>query len=325
MNLNAIELNQNNKIFYITSMRVSDLIKSSFISRADENNEVGFQRHLNEARAKLISNYLKDGRAIPSPLILSAQPTAKIKFNGSTGKLSISKAEKSLLVIDGQHRLYGYSMLFNEHKTDLSVPVIIFTNLSVPDEIDLFIDINTNQKGVSSSLLLHIKAMSNQSTSLEEKIAYLFKEMNKAGPIAGCLSATKTEKSKISRKLFSDMVKNVVDRGALSNYDLDIHLKSFNNYFSAVELVLEKSKTKKSITSALIFRSFMENILDVIDISISRFGNLKIDSLYSVLEQVSSISFDQYTGTNLATVKQLSTKINSLLARGNRLTTTDAF
>src|SRR5690606_10270265 len=53
-------------------------------------------------------------------------------------------------VIDGQHRLYGYAN--SQFLDSNTIPVVAFDNLSTKEQLDIFMDINQNQKAVSPSL-----------------------------------------------------------------------------------------------------------------------------------------------------------------------------
>ncbi|GAK77559.1 hypothetical protein JCM19296_3167 [Nonlabens ulvanivorans] len=150
----SLKLQQNGKVFYITTLDTDILKQIAYVLNREEDSIKGFQRILNSNRAKDIAKYMDvDGGVIPSPLILSAQPNAQLKYEGKSSKISFSNAKNSFLVLDGQHRLYG---MFLSEKTH-QIPVIIFNNLKTFEEVNLFIDINTNQKGVPTTLLIDIK------------------------------------------------------------------------------------------------------------------------------------------------------------------------
>ncbi len=61
-----------------------------------------------------------------------------------------------MFIIDGQHRLYGYSKAVSEaHHT---VPVVAFLNLPEAEQAKIFVDINHTQKSVPTNLLRSIMA-----------------------------------------------------------------------------------------------------------------------------------------------------------------------
>lgn len=102
---------------------------------------------MDDKRAHQIAEYIDTGLGtIPSSIVLSAQPEAKLKIVGGGKTLEFQKTQKAFLILDGQHRVYGFSFA----KTALRVPGVIYNGLSRRDESRLFIDINTKQRPVSS-------------------------------------------------------------------------------------------------------------------------------------------------------------------------------
>ncbi|WP_411717378.1 DGQHR domain-containing protein [Pantoea ananatis] len=77
-----------------------------------EDPEEGFQRSLDAARAESISEYIANGGVIPSSVILSAQASADFEYNSGKKTLSFNNDLKSFLIIDGQHRVYGFRKLY---------------------------------------------------------------------------------------------------------------------------------------------------------------------------------------------------------------------
>src|SRR5699024_8406991 len=58
-------------------------------------------------------------------------------------------------IIDGQHRVYGYAnSKFVENNT---IPVVAFDGLDTIEQLEIFMDINQNQKAVSPSLRIDLE------------------------------------------------------------------------------------------------------------------------------------------------------------------------
>ena len=79
-------------------------------------------------------------------------------------KEGITEDYNTAWVIDGQHRLYGYSK--SKWKSKHTIPVVAFENLPVEEQTKMFIDINHKQKSVSRNLLTTIKADINWNSPL---------------------------------------------------------------------------------------------------------------------------------------------------------------
>jgi DNA sulfur modification protein DndB len=110
--------------------------------------ERGYQRPGSPSRMKAFSNYLvrKPTSVIP-PVVLSSRdqwiftPTE----NEDYGTLTI---KGPAAIVDGQHRLGGYTLLYETDNDARDVPFIVIPGLTVDQERDEFTDVNNTQVGV---------------------------------------------------------------------------------------------------------------------------------------------------------------------------------
>ena len=198
----ALLLTQNAHRFYFSTIKVDDLFPSCFVSRRGEDPDIGFQRALNEARAEDIARYLASGTgSIPSNIVLSAQENSDFRYERRTKSISFLPAKSAFLVLDGQHRLWGYQKCSVRHR----VPVAIYDGLDRAAEARLFIDINTTQRGVPAALLLDIKELAQIESTKEQTLRGLFDRLNddSESPLVGKLSPSQSITGKISRVTFN--------------------------------------------------------------------------------------------------------------------------
>ena len=307
---------QNKKEFYIAILPTETLKKVCYVSSRDADPKEGFQRSLNESRAKDIANYMnhRDG-IIPSAIILSAQDSVQFSHNKSNNTISFKENTHGFMVLDGQHRLYG---LFKSEK-NYEIPVVIFNNLNTPDEVNLFIDINTTQKGVPTTLLLDIKNLSGKETKKEDKQRKLFDLLNEDSVMAGLFSPSKSKVGKITRVSFNQATNEIFESGFFKDKDVNTIYKGLKNYLAALETTLVKSKSQKAkITNGLIFRAALGVFQDIIDLSLEKYGNLKEDALAICLEPISRINYDSYTGTSNVTFTSLLTEMKDEIKKEKR-------
>lgn len=97
------------------------------------------------------------------------------------GILHLPQTYRSAFIIDGQHRLYGYSVTKSD--SNHTIPVVAFQNLPIEEQTRIFIDINHTQKTVPANLLNSIMAdfhwnSSNDKLALSALKSRLFMEMN---------------------------------------------------------------------------------------------------------------------------------------------------
>jgi len=289
----SMPISQNGRKFFLTSIPTSDLFSYCFVSSRADDNLQGFQRKLNSSRADDIANYLnQEGGSIPTSIVLSAQEDAEIKYNSKAKTLWFSRAEKSFLVLDGQHRLWGYQKCLEKFGKDLRIPVSIFQGLNREDETRLFIDINTKQVGVPAALLLDIKQLANIESNRDIILRSLFDgvKATKSLAISEKMSPAKSAAGKISRVSFNKAVGQALDSSILREIDTPKRLSLIVNYLSAFE------RTLPDLT--LLTRSaFLESIFDVFEQvirqSLLSHKNAKTDSIQKVISPIAKYSYPE--------------------------------
>jgi len=274
------------KRFHTLTMPSNILAKTCFVSTREEDPIKGFQRLLDEKRAKDIAHYIDDGLgSIPTSIVLSAQPEAELKVIGKGKTIEFTYTPKAFLILDGQHRVFGFS----KTKTALRVPVVIYNGLSRKDESRLFIDINTKQRPVPSELLLDIKKLAEYDTDIEELLREIFDtfDQDSSSPLIGLLSPAKRSKNKISRTTFNAAVKPLVPIFA-DKEDYEIY-EALSSYLTAFLTGFKGIDADKLITNPTVFRAVMQLFKEVGQRVKDRFGaNYTTDNFYEVLEPMLS-------------------------------------
>ena len=311
LSVKAIKCVQNSYVFYVATLSSSVLKEMCFVSRKKEEPIKGFQRLLNKKRAKDISNYLDAEKGvIPSALILSAQNNAELRYDNKTGKLSFEKIKDGLLVIDGQHRLYGLIESENEYE----IPVTIFSELNTNSEVKLFIDINTTQKGVPTALILDIKNQAGTETKLEERQRELFDKLNKDSVLAGYFLPNESKAGKISRTVFNSSTQSIFESGPLSDLGDDAIYKTVKNYLEAIDVLFKQTENPDArINKTVLFKALFNIFNEVCEKCLIKYKNVKVESFIDYLYPIQQLNFEEYTGTNNATVNKIVGDIKRLL------------
>lgn len=205
--------------FYTLSMPSDVLAVSCMVEPRYKDPAEGFQRALDERRAKEIAAYIDSGvGTIPSSIVLSAQPDAELQYNRPNRTLSFNRSSRAFLILDGQHRVYGFRLASSK----LRVPVVIYNGLSRADEARLFMDINTKQRPVPNELILDIKRMAENESDSEALMRDVFDKFHTEAdsPLFGMMSPFERKKGKISRVSFNGALKPVLDTfvGATTEY-----------------------------------------------------------------------------------------------------------
>lgn len=118
-----------------------------------------YQRLVSRSRLQSVAKFIKDGGYFPNAIIVNLKAQARFSIaapqseDGTTmGTLYLPSDYKSVWIIDGQHRLYGYAELAEDHPSH-RVPVIAFERMKGEEEGRLFKTINSQQKKVAPGLL----------------------------------------------------------------------------------------------------------------------------------------------------------------------------
>lgn len=251
---------QANQRFYSVTMPTDMLWQCSFVTTRDSDPKVGFQRVLDERRARDIANYIdRQGGTIPGSIILSAQPDADLRSVSGGKIIEFALTPRSFLILDGQHRVYGFSMA----ETALRVPVVIYSGLTPVEEARLFIDINTKQRQVPNELLLDIKQLAQREGEKDALLREIFDLFSDEADSAllGLTVPSARQKNKISRVTFNLAFKSVLSVFTAPKAD-EIY-RVTNSYISAFAEVLAKLGIEEKLVMPTMFRAMMDTFADV--------------------------------------------------------------
>jgi DNA sulfur modification protein DndB len=149
-------------VYYSFATEPENLLKIGYIlhrNKANINMMPTYQRLIKKARLKSVNEFIEGGGYFPNSIVISIDAknchfdpanTQVATTISDVGILHLPKKYKSAYIIDGQHRLYGYSN--SEYKNKNTIPVVAFINLSRNEQVQLFMQINENQKAVSKDL-----------------------------------------------------------------------------------------------------------------------------------------------------------------------------
>ena len=297
---------------YVTVMNAKTIFEISEVSRVDTNPQEGYQRYLNEKRANDIAQYLDSENIIPGAIILSAQEGCNINYDSEKMMLSIDRSNGKLFVIDGQHRLYGAS----KANKNISLPVCIFKGLDLKQEVQYFLDINSNQVGVPKTLRIELLKFLSEPESKEAVLIKLFKELGEdiSSPLYGKTAATSSVPGKISHVPFQASLESLIEGKVLKSFDYDRKKILILNFLNASSRVLKdlEGNDRRLITSAF-FQALFKIFEDSCSYSITYYKNYSEESLYKVISGIKNINFESYSGSNQQTINRLAEEMSTLL------------
>jgi DGQHR domain-containing protein len=155
---------------YLFSVNAHDLLSRSFVSHRElhspEEGQVGFQRMLQRKKLSEIADYIKRFAVFPTPIIvafhksrgavfeplpLKDRTTESFGHKVQFGHIRLPREPNAIQIIDGQHRLYGYTRFPKDERH--IVQVLAYTAREGQSLPTMFVDINSKQTKVPSGLL----------------------------------------------------------------------------------------------------------------------------------------------------------------------------
>lgn len=243
--------------YYSFATEPENLLKIGYVlhrNKANVNMMPTYQRLIKKTRLKSVSEFIENGGYFPNSVVISIDAkncnfdpanTQVSSTISDVGILHLPKKYKSAFIIDGQHRIYGYSN--SEFKNKNTIPVVAFVNLSRDEQVQLFMQINENQKAVSKDLRNTLNAdllwtsdnLIDQQKALCSRISIYLGEDRKS-PLFGKISIEEdikiitlqliTNALKRSRFLGKVSKNKIEEIGLFYNGDLDLtydRLKEF--------------------------------------------------------------------------------------------------
>lgn len=212
------------------------------INQKQEDEEGGYQRATSASRVAAISRYVDADNQIPLSVLVSFQQSA-VSHQGN--KIRIPGKKTSGWVIDGQHRLAGAS----HAEKEIVLPVVAFVGLSVEAQIQQFVTINREARGVPTSLyyslLKRLPAKLNAAEVAKERAADIGQQLkvDDEGPFGGRIVSTTSPKTgQLSLTNFVRKVAPLVaDDKLLGAFSVEEQARIIANFYIAVRNVFTKA------------------------------------------------------------------------------------
>lgn len=307
MRLKAFDLSRSGTGFYLTALDARALFPLCRVERVAANPEEGFQRQLDTPRARRIAKYLED-RVIPGAIVLSAQQNHPAEFEPASGELIISDIAGSLLVIDGQHRLYGAKIASDAPGgPNVVLPVCILTGLSLTDEVQYFIDINSTAKGVPKTLRIELTKFLVSQDSIDDIRLRLFKDLNAEpdSPLCGKLSAEQKGPGYLSHVPFEIAINKVLAADRLKELEYDQKKALLKNFLAGVYANLLESGNPQKLTQSAFFQAIFRVFEKACDSALLLRRSFKAEAFEYVFEALLRVNFEYHTGTNEEAINNL--------------------
>ena len=178
LELPVAKVQQGDLTLYSTAIKVKILTQNQFYSvetlDPKDQGDSGYQRLLNQARARKLSDYIVKGQEeqdafLPTSVFLATDKS--LDFDAATNTISFDQAAIGpFSVVDGQHRLEGLKMAAkkDDRVLEFAVPVNIAANLPKLHQMCHFLIVNTTQKSVDKAVEQRIIARLTEAVDVED-------------------------------------------------------------------------------------------------------------------------------------------------------------
>ncbi len=303
--LRQVDIYENKKV--ITQTIDIKYVEQNMINKLNALDDEPFNRPEEQKRVNKITDYLneKNEKIIPNTIIvgtplkeknidldLSFPDDAQLledvtdtdwleSFNDTAGAfishnyLYVPVTEKSVIIIDGQHRFLAMRQLADNVKDDFFIPIVFLLGYKAEKQAEIFVTINYEQKAVNKSLLTSLKNTFLTEVT-DEKILYGyidFLNTDKRSPLVNKIKMLGVGPGYISLAFLQSLLKELIKPQGKRSKKIPIFSSIFQNgenryivlqlllnYFQAIAITLNKvdfiniqdvleNKNKKCITS----------------------------------------------------------------------------
>lgn len=251
----------------------SRLLPVAFVNHRglrDPEGAPSYQRVLKRARLKEIGEYLDNGGFFPNCITVNFQRAPRFDQMHSIeerqivfGELYLPDRFKSVWVIDGQHRLYGFTEADDAAKHAL--PVLAFEKLPRTQEAELFTTVNSKQQRVAPSLLdelvgeLRWKSddFSERNSAIAARVLDQmaarsggpFEDRVKTGDLSesdtASLTVSEIKKGIIASRLLGTQAKGVISPGAFTRATPEDTLGALYDELTAYFTLIENANQER--------------------------------------------------------------------------------
>lgn len=139
--LRAIKLVQKGIEMYVGKMKVNDILSLYELDKFKEEELEGYQRERYEERTSELVGYIeKSPLAVMPAILVGLRETNFVPVEGDLGILKIERKKGALWIIDGQHRIGGFSKIREQFFFSKFLGVSLFSDLMEYELPVVFVD-----------------------------------------------------------------------------------------------------------------------------------------------------------------------------------------
>ncbi len=259
----SFQINQPGSTFYVFTVDSAVLDSISYVSVLAKANPHGIQRFLSAKRVKEVNDFVNaQGALLANNIIVNLSAEAYFEADEDTGKsgvLHIPGRPGEAMIIDGQHRLAG----FEDSAAQFELTLSAFIDLPLDKQAKLFRDINTEQKGIPTSLAYDLLDLTKDAEYLDLRSHDIVKRLNEDvdSPWLASIKMQGVGPGLITQASFIEHLKTQLNpqTGSIGYLDAERQFLAVRNYWQAIKSLQEEAWGNKSfqLTKTLGFSALM--------------------------------------------------------------------
>jgi len=195
----ALKITQPGTDLFVFTLPPYRLLRMAYVYRRSRKQTYAYQRMIKSERIERISKFLSENSAfLPNGIVVAfdSDVDRRISFEpestqrDNVGTISIPNDYCSAWIVDGQHRLFGFTNTpYSDQppatpapQQDFDLLVVGLRGFSPEKQAKTFVDINDNQKRIDSTLLLDLTTIIRDLDSPFAWPSLLVKQLNELEP-----------------------------------------------------------------------------------------------------------------------------------------------
>jgi len=270
------------------------------VNKRDPDKDKGYQRILSPARLASISKFIERGNPIPNSVLVSLVKGTTLSDNGKY--VLIPRRKDAGWVIDGQHRLAGA----HELHSDIEMLAMAFIDLPLKEQINQFVTINREARGVATSLyydlLKHLPSNKSDSDIAKERasdIADMLRRDENSPFFGRVVVVTSPKRGEVSLTNFVRKVAPLVQRnkGKFHLYNVEEQKGIVDNYYKALANMFPAHSGEKDCVffQTLGFGALIHALPTVFDLTMKNSTGFTVKDVSETLKNVEDFPFEEWT------------------------------
>lgn len=296
----CIVLNQGGLQLYLFREKASKLFSILKINRRIEDKDEGYQRTLSLSRVAAISKHILRNKTIPVSIVVSLE---KAHFDARAHIIELPEGKDIGWVIDGQHRLAGAYEAAKAGK-DIELAVVAFIGLQFPQQVEQFVTINREAKGVPTSLYLDLLGKlpnKKPQDAAKERAVDIATQLRKDEESPFFERIVVTSAPKQGQLSLTNFVRKIAphvipDKGILHIYTEKEQSAVVSNYFRALENVFPGEYRKKETVffKTLGFGALWNTFHLFFSLCLTHHGGFEVKDAVKVFKKIEGFDFSDW-------------------------------